>query len=81
MNMHPLRAYRERKGLTQDALAALVCATPATISRIESGKGRPSVRMIHRLVGACDGEITADVLIAACFAGDPTPVRAEAAAG
>ena len=45
----PLRVWREHRGMTAAELAALVDITPAHISKLESGKGDPSVALLRRL--------------------------------
>jgi DNA-binding XRE family transcriptional regulator len=35
---HPLKLFREMRGLSQDGLAQLIGTTKATISRLESGE-------------------------------------------
>jgi transcriptional regulator with XRE-family HTH domain len=40
--MSAIRQYREEAGLTQGQLGALVGVTKASVSRYESGKGRPA---------------------------------------
>lgn len=47
--MDPITQYRDKRKLTQEALAALVGTTKATISRIESGKRKPSVPLARRI--------------------------------
>jgi transcriptional regulator with XRE-family HTH domain len=46
---HPLRAYRAQHGLTLGQFAEAAGSTPATISRIERGKQRPSLDLLLRL--------------------------------
>lgn len=45
----PLRVWREHRGMTAGQLAAAVQMTPAHISKIESGKGEPSVSLLKKL--------------------------------
>lgn len=40
MNDHPIKAYRERHGLTQGALAEILGVSDATITHIENGRRR-----------------------------------------
>lgn len=51
-----LRAMRERRGLEQQQLSALVGIAPENLSRYETGSRRPSVAMFARFVRAleCD---------------------------
>lgn len=49
MEIHPLRAYRRERGLTQTQLAELLDVTKFTISRLETG-GRPSLGLVERIV-------------------------------
>jgi DNA-binding XRE family transcriptional regulator len=45
----PLRVWREFRGMTAAQVAAAAQITPAHISKIESGKGDPSVALLKRL--------------------------------
>jgi DNA-binding XRE family transcriptional regulator len=45
----PLRVWREFRGMTAAQVAAAVQITPAHVSKIESGKGEPSVALLKRL--------------------------------
>lgn len=45
----PLRVWREFRGMTGAQVATAVQITPAHISKIESGKGEPSVALLKRL--------------------------------
>lgn len=45
----PLRVWREFRGMTATQMAAAVQITPAHVSKIESGKGEPSVALLKRL--------------------------------
>lgn len=56
-----VRTRREANRISQDALGELVGCSAALISRIESGKGAPSVEMIAALAGALNTE-AADLL-------------------
>ena len=50
-----LKQYRQRKGLTQEQLAALVGVRRETIIRLESGRYNPSLKLavsVSRAVGA-----------------------------
>jgi DNA-binding XRE family transcriptional regulator len=44
----PLRVWREFRGMTATQMAAAVQITPAHVSKIESGKGEPSVALLKR---------------------------------
>jgi transcriptional regulator with XRE-family HTH domain len=61
---HPLKLWREKRGLTLDELAERVGSSKATLSRIESGKQTPSLGLIGRLKEATNGEVTADDFLA-----------------
>lgn len=50
----PLRVWREQRGMTAAQLAAAVAITPAHVSKLESGKGEPSVALLRRLSKALD---------------------------
>jgi DNA-binding XRE family transcriptional regulator len=45
----PLRVWREYRGMTAAKLAAAVAITPAHVSKLESGKGDPSVSLLRKL--------------------------------
>ena len=49
---HPVRVYRRHRGLTQKHLAKAVGVTPLTISYIETGRRRGSLKLLHRLAKA-----------------------------
>jgi transcriptional regulator with XRE-family HTH domain len=44
----PLRVWRQFRGVTATQVAAAVQITPAHISKIESGKGEPSVALLKK---------------------------------
>ncbi len=60
---HPLKTYRRENGLSQDALAANVLTTKATISRIENGLLWPTFGLLRRL--NLKTGISADTFLAA----------------
>ena len=49
---HPLKIWREYRGLTQEALAVQVESTKSYISQIEAGKKSGSVGLIKRLAAS-----------------------------
>ncbi len=49
-----LRALR---GLTQDTLAALARTQQSSISRLESGDGKPSIAFLERVAEALDADL------------------------
>ena len=49
--MNGLKSLRERRLLTQGELAAAAGVGVATVSRVETGKVRPSLRTIRALAG------------------------------
>ncbi|MEV4093852.1 helix-turn-helix domain-containing protein [Streptosporangium saharense] len=51
-----LRAWRERRGLSQTGLAALVGVTQGRISQLEAGR-KPAPPLLLRLVTALDVEV------------------------
>jgi DNA-binding XRE family transcriptional regulator len=59
----PLRVWREYRGLTAAQLAAAARVTPAHISKLEAGKGSPSVALLGRLATILDVEL--DLLVPA----------------
>jgi transcriptional regulator with XRE-family HTH domain len=58
MGTHPLRNFRSRKGLTAAKLAELLGVTKATISRLESGKQKPSFALAMKIKKETDGFVT-----------------------
>ena len=53
----PLKVWREHRGQTATQLAAAVAITPAHVSKLESGKGEPSVALLRRLSKALQVDI------------------------
>lgn len=51
-NRLTLTTYRERRGLTQQALADACGCTVPMISMVESGKEAPSTELLHRMAAA-----------------------------
>ena len=60
---NPLKVWREHRGQTATQLAAAVAITPAHVSKLESGKGEPSVALLRRLSKALQVDI--ELLLAA----------------
>jgi DNA-binding XRE family transcriptional regulator len=44
-----LRVWREHRGMTAAKLSSAVGITPAHVSKLESGKGEPSVSLLRKL--------------------------------
>ena len=59
----PLRVWREHRRLTAAVLAEMVGVTPAHISKLETGKGEPSISLLKKLAQVLD--IDVDMLIGA----------------
>ena len=57
----PVRVWRGHRGLTAAALAARIGVTPAHVSKIESGKGEPSMGLLRKLSVALEVEL--DLLV------------------
>lgn len=60
MSDHPLRAYRQRQGLTQAELAIRLSLSAAAVSRYEARKREPrsdELRRICDVTGISAGEI------------------------
>jgi DNA-binding XRE family transcriptional regulator len=53
----PLRVWREHRGLSASALAATVGITPAHVSKLETGRGEPSISVLKRLSKALDADV------------------------
>lgn len=64
-----LRALRRERGLTLEALAATTGFSVSTLSRLESGKRRPTLELLIPLARA--HRIALDQLVAAPASGDP----------
>lgn len=64
---HPVKAYRDRHGLTLEQLGARLDPPigKSTLSRIEAGLRKPSFDQLAGLVAACEYEFTVDDLIRA----------------
>lgn len=52
--MDNLARIRSERGLTQSQLAEAIGANQATISKIESGRGNPTLDLINRIAAALD---------------------------
>ena len=53
----PIRVWREHRGLTAAELAARVGVTPAHVSKLETGKGEPSVTLLRKLAAELKVEL------------------------
>lgn len=53
----PIRVWREYRGLTGAGLAAAIGVTPAHISKLETGKGEPSLGLLRKLANALEVDI------------------------
>jgi len=51
---NPLRVWREHRGMTAVQVAEAVGITPAHVSKLESGKGDPSVAVLIKLAKFLD---------------------------
>jgi transcriptional regulator with XRE-family HTH domain len=49
--------WREFRGLTAAALAQRLGVTPAHVSKLENGKGEPSVALLRRLAQVLDVDL------------------------
>ena len=50
--VHPVRAWREHRGMTQEALATVAAVSKPFISQIEGGKREGSVGTLKKLAAA-----------------------------
>lgn len=57
-NLHPLREYRTKEGLTLAALAARVGVQVPALSKIENWKQLPSMGLAARIQEATGGAVT-----------------------
>lgn len=53
-----IQSLRAKRGISQKGLAALTGIDQGDISKLERGRGNPSVRTLERVVKALDGRIT-----------------------
>jgi len=60
MQTHPLKSFRDRKGISLDTMAQAVGASKASLSRIETRLQVPSLGLVERIVRASDGALSAD---------------------
>lgn len=64
---HPLASYRQKKGLGRREFADLAGVSYITIYRLETGAPHaPTMDVLRRIVGATDGEISIDQIMADC---------------
>ena len=54
---NPLRVWREHRGMTAAQVAEAVGVTPAHVSKLESGKGDPSVAVLGKLAKVLDASL------------------------
>lgn len=57
---HPLAAFREKSGLTQDALAKRLGVSRWYVNRLEKRERSPSFKVVERIMELTDGEVTAN---------------------
>ncbi len=60
-DVHPLKAFREWRGLTQQQLADKAGTAKNYISQIETGRRQPGGKLLHKLARAL--EVPADLLL------------------
>lgn len=60
----PIRVWREHRGLTAARLADEIGVTPAHVSKLETGKGEPSLGLVRKLATALDVDIDSLVGVA-----------------
>ncbi|MGH8308701.1 MAG: helix-turn-helix domain-containing protein [Steroidobacteraceae bacterium] len=53
----PIRVWREYRGLTAAVLADMIGVTPAHVSKLETGKGEPSIGLLRKLAAALNVDI------------------------
>jgi DNA-binding XRE family transcriptional regulator len=54
-----VRVWREHRGMTAAMLAEMIGVTPAHVSKLETGKGEPSIALLKKLAVALDVDIEA----------------------
>jgi transcriptional regulator with XRE-family HTH domain len=62
---HPLRTYRKRANITLERLAVAVGVTKGFLSKIETGRQTPSLRIAAKISRATAGAITPNDFLAA----------------
>jgi transcriptional regulator with XRE-family HTH domain len=77
MSEHPMKAFRRRHDLSQEALGAAVGVQKPMISKIESHAADPSMDLLRRLLAFA--ESLGDPLSADDFLRRPEPIDAEPA--
>ena len=55
--MERIRQLRRERGLSQAKLAVMADMDPATLNRLEQGKGNPNLRTLERVAEALDVEV------------------------
>ena len=55
--MDRIRQLRKERGLSQAKLAVMADMDPATLNRLEQGKGNPNLKTLERVAGALDVSI------------------------
>ena len=71
---------RALEGLSQEELARRMGTTKASISRLESGRHRPTVETLRRLAEALGGRLTLTIVMPRSAEGGSTAERREAVA-
>lgn len=59
--MTPLKEYRRARGMTQEAFAKFLGVEQATVSRLETGAGKPSLPLAIRISKATEGAVPLEV--------------------
>lgn len=78
--VHPLKAYRDRNGISLAKLAEAAGTTRQSLFRIEAGTQSPTLEMMARICAATDNEVTAnDFMSANRVSNSPAPASPEAA--
>jgi transcriptional regulator with XRE-family HTH domain len=57
VQMKRIRQLRQEQGLSQAKLAVMADMDPATLNRLEQGKGNPNLRTLERVAEALDVEV------------------------
>jgi Helix-turn-helix domain len=53
----PIRAWREHRGLSLDALAASAAIEPSRLTKLEAGTRKPAAKDLRKLAGALGAEV------------------------
>ncbi len=71
-----LRAWRRANGIKQDAMAATLGVSQATVSRWESERDSPSIEISRRITDLMATQVRDELAIESCFVGSLSSIQA-----